>query len=457
MTDSLPSAPVSPGSSAWTCPFCSLLCDHLSVQGPLDALALQGGTCHKAQAALDSWHDAPAQAWVDGRPLSHEEAISAGADLLRRSQQPLFGGLGTDAAGARALYRLACRTGAVCDAGRDAAESDALMHSLLALQDRGGFTTTLAEVRARADVIVFIGTPPLAQAPLLLQRLGLTGASALADASPRQLMILGGDDSDAQQLASHGLHHSVALRQLALTGDLFDQLAQLSAQLRLSPAPAPAPLPAPAPAASGKGDLHDTLVAMHSARYAVLVGTPAALPAHGALLVEAVHRVVNQLNQHTRAAALWIGGENGASTVNQVFTWLSGLPLRSRAGPLGLEHEPHTFSSTRLLQDGAVDCLLWVASWDAQGKPPEFTSREGALPLVLIGHPALARSAQRPGAVFIPVATPGLGSAGHLFRTDGAVLLPLFMVVDQGLPEVADVVTQLMHQLMNPSSPSSPS
>ena len=47
--------------------------------------------------------------------------------------------------------------------------------------------------------------------------------------------------------------------------------------------------------------------------------------------------------------------------------------------------------------------------------------------MVVLGHPALAARCRRSGAatVFIPVATPGIGSAGHLFRTDGTVLMPL--------------------------------
>jgi len=156
------------------------------------------------------------------------------------------------------------------------------------------------------------------------------------------------------------------------------------------------------------------------------------------LLVEAVHRIVGQLNRRTRAAALWLGGGNGAATVNQVFAWLSGLPLRSRAGPRGLEHEPLLFSTQRLVDDGAVDSLLWVSSFDAEAAPPA-----GALPLVALVHPAQAAACARAGAVVIPVATPGIGSAGHLFRTDGTVLMPLDALRDDGLPTVAEVATRL--------------
>jgi formylmethanofuran dehydrogenase subunit B len=49
--------------------------------------------------------------------------------------------------------------------------------------------------------------------------------------------------------------------------------------------------------------------------------------------------------------------------------------------------------------------------------------------------------------VFIPVSTPGIGSAGHLFRTDGSVLMPLRALRDDGLPTVAEVLRRLTQAL----------
>jgi formylmethanofuran dehydrogenase subunit B len=153
------------------------------------------------------------------------------------------------------------------------------------------------------------------------------------------------------------------------------------------------------------------------------------------LIIEGVHRIVAALNVTTRAAAMWLGGGNGARTVNEVFTWLSGLPLRSRAGPSGLEHEPLCFDAERLLADAAVDSLLWISSFDPGCAPPATPA-----PLVVLGHPGLASSAARVGSVFIPVSTPGIGSAGHLFRADGGAVLPLMPVYRDTLPTVADVL-----------------
>ena len=174
----------------------------------------------------------------------------------------------------------------------------------------------------------------------------------------------------------------------------------------------------------------------------MLVGAPPRLPPHGALIIEAVHQAVGHLNRSTRAAALWLGGGNGAATANQVFTWLSGLPLRSRAGPRGLDHEPFLFDARRLLTDAAVDALLWVSCFDPDAAPPA-----SALPMLVLGPPALAASCRRSGAVFIGVSTPGITSDGHLFRTDGTVLMPLSALMRDALPPLAEVAGGILRAL----------
>jgi formylmethanofuran dehydrogenase subunit B len=415
-------------SALWTCPFCTLLCDRLQAHPSADGrrLELHGGQCERAGAGLAQFGVAPsgAQPQVDGRSASLAEAVGAAALALRASHQPLFGGLGTDVAGARSLYRLACATGAICDA----AHGGALAQSLRALQDRGAFTTTLAEVHARADVIVFVGGLGLNQAPLLFDRLGFGDAVV----PQRHVVAIGISAQEQAQLAALGQRKGVRVESLALQGDLFDTLSLLCAAVNQRRRGAPPALAALA-------------ARLREARYNVFVGAPGNFPAHGALLIEAVNRIVGQLNESTRAAALWLGSADdglGAATVNQVFTWLSGLPLRSRVGPRGLEHEPLCFDTARLLEDNAVDALLWVSSFNAASAPPPTT-----LPLIVLGPAQLASSCQRAGSIFIPVSMPGIGSAGHLFRTDGVVMLPLFALRDDGLPSVAEVIARITQEV----------
>ena len=90
-------APLEPD---WTCPFCSLLCDGFALAGD----TLQGSDCPRARAGLAAHAGDPAPVClVDGEQASLDAAVIEAARRLARWQQPLFGGLGTDVAGARAV------------------------------------------------------------------------------------------------------------------------------------------------------------------------------------------------------------------------------------------------------------------------------------------------------------------------------------------------------------------
>ncbi|KNZ30623.1 MAG: formylmethanofuran dehydrogenase [Methylibium sp. NZG] len=422
-------------TALWTCPFCPLLCDRFSVAAsPVEAspavspgasagacLVLQGSDCTRARDALARFGPGgTALPQVGARQVTLDVAVATAAEWLARSRQPLFGGLGTDVAGARALYRLACETGAITDA----AHGRALMHGLRALQDRGAFTTTLAEVRERADVVVCLTGSPAERLPEFYRRCGI-GEAMDGEPSARHLVMFDGAAADAERALPQSLP-GVTTEALAWHGDLFTTVSVLAALV-------------------ARRTVRDALPALaalaarlRAARYAVLVWEAAALPAHGALVAEGINTIVGTLNRSTRSAALPLGGSDGAATVNQVFTWLGGLPLRSRLGPAGLEHEPHRFDAARLLADGAVDALLWVASFGTEPAVPQ-----AAVPRIVLGHPRFAPALAGAQTVFIPAATPGVGSAGHLFRADGVVLMPLTAVVDQQLPTVADVLARL--------------
>lgn len=406
-------------AAAWTCPFCSLLCEGTAVGG-LDV----GGNCPRARAALLAHARRPVTPGplVDGVPASFDTALGAATTRIGAWRQPLFGGLGTDIAGARALYRLAARTEAICDP----ADGATLMHGVRAVQDRGQYITTLAEARSRADLIVCISTSGVARYPEFFRRVGLGEPG-----SPCRALVFVGVDEPTPGPAG------VAVQRIAGSGDVFadvQQLAALVAHQKLQKRPDADPA------------LAVLAAQLHAAQYAVLVWEGSTLPAEGALVVEALNRIVGTLNKKSRAATFGLGGNDGAFSVNQTFNWLSGLPLRTRVSAQGLVHEPRLFDAQRLLDERAVDGLLWISSFSPERVPPAT-----ALPRVVLGPPAMAAALRDAdalqGCVFIPVATPGLNAAGHLFRTDGPVVLPVFARRDDGLPGVAAVLTKLCDAL----------
>lgn len=408
---------------AWTCPFCALLCDEFVLEDAAGQASLKGSECPRAKAGLaaqDAASGSAASPRVDGIEVAWDEAIAAAAARLSGWRQPLFGGLGTDIAGARAAFRLVQRTGAICDPAGGAA----LMHVLRALQDRGQYTTTLGEVRSRADVIVCVGTPAIERHPEFFRRVGLG-----APESPcRALVFL-----DAPMPSA--LPPQAPAQSATGTGDLADDLQQLAGLVNRQRVRDPAP---------ALQALADQLL---TARYAVLVWEPGALPPHGALIAEALQRIVATLNRRTRAGTIALGGDDGAATVNQVFTWLSGLPVRTRNGATGLEHDPLRFDTRRLLVDRAVDGLVWISSFDPRRGPP---AEAAGLPRIVLAPPAAwnaLREAPPTEDVFLPVATPGLNAAGHLFRSDGIVVVPLEAVRNDNLRGVADVLSAIAAHL----------
>ncbi len=399
----------------WTCPFCALLCDRFGVTTDTDgSFALVGSRCPRAMRSLGQFSACtePASATIDGAPVSLDAALDAAARILARARQPLFAGLATDLAGARALFRL----GSACHAIFDHAHGETMLPGLRALQDRGVIQTTLAEIRSRADLLVCLGTLPSLRYPEFFRRI-----APAVDTATRDVVFVGVDVDPA-------LGGENASR-VDLQNDWFETLAILNALARKRR------LVTKAPALAA---LVERLLA---ARYAVLVWEAAALPGTQiALLVESINDLLRTLNRSTRAGGLALAGNDGALSFNQALTWMSGLPLRTGLHASGQDHEPHRYSSQRLLSDGATDALLWISAFGAELKPPPTQ-----VPTVLLGHPALSSAGK--DSVFIPVSAPGIGSAGHLTRIDGVVVVPLTALFADSTPTVASIATHLLDRV----------
>lgn len=393
----------------WTCPFCPLLCDDRDAAAP---------GCPRAEAALAALTlPTPATeptARLHGQPVPREQALRVAAEWLHAARQPLLAGWGADVAAARALYPLACRVGAVSDV----CGGEPLAQALRAQQDRGGYTTTLAELRSRADLIVCVGSWPAERAPRLFERV-LAHREA-----PPAIVVLGDDITAPRSITVDG--RSSDIEWLPPGQDLPATAALLHLALTR-------------PQRCADERLRALAERLRSARYAVLVWEPGQLGAQAALVIERLQGLIGRLNLSGRAAGFPLGGSGGAATAQAVHTWLSGLPLRTQVGPRGLEHDALRLASERLLADRAVDLLLWVGTFPDQ-RPPD-----GDRPRILLGPPALAHALGHESAtVFLPVGTPGVDHAGHLVRCDSVVMLPLRPARPSALPSVAETVNALL-------------
>ncbi|WP_442859614.1 formylmethanofuran dehydrogenase [Burkholderia sp. 8Y] len=368
-----------------------------------------------ASMNADTAHNQPK---INGKPTDIASAVSQAAAILMQSHRPLFGGLATDVAGARALYELAAHSGAILDH----LHGDSLTATTLALQDRGALFTTLSEVRSRADLIVVFGCEPSRRYPRFYER--------LQSAQRETKILFVGCDGDTA--ATHA-------EALLLNTNTFDTLALWSALLEGRE-------PNALTDANTARVLQALTERIRAAHYTAFVYEPAVLPGpHAALAIEAIHQIVKTLNRTVRAGVLALTGDDGALSVNQAVTWLSGFPLRTRVtAGLPLDHDPHRYGTQTLLQRHEIDALLWVSSFGPEPMPDALADD---IPAIVLAHPATALDERSAPTVFIPVATPGVDSSGHLFRMDTSVVAPLVPAREAALPTVAAIASELLQSI----------
>lgn len=395
------------------CPFCSLACDDLAVEAGEGTLRVAPGTCPIAEREF-ARPAPPASPTLDGAPVTLEAAVARAADLLARARLPLFAGLGTDLAGAREVLALAERTGGVVDH----AGAAGLMANLRVLQDSGWVTTTLAEIRNRADLLLFVATDASEIAPRFLERC-VAIADTLFGPIERELFYLGDGLRPPPGAAS------------AVLACPPERLAGTLATLRALVAGA-APGTAPP-------ELAALAARLRAARYPVIVWAAANLPGrHADLLVGALAGLLQHLNATRRGAGLPLAGPGNVIGVNQACAWQTGVPLRTSFAAGVPDHDPARWGAARLLAAGAADALVWVASL-----------RELPLPAHRPPTVALVRAGDPPPAaeVVIPVGVPGLDHAGSVYRTDSVVAVPLRRLRDPVAPSVAAVLAAIRERL----------
>lgn len=411
-------------SKTTVCPFCALLCDDLKVRKLLDhSFEIRRNGCSRADRNYARLPATP-QALVKGRAVDLEAASTAIARLLRKAEQPLIAGLGTDVDGMRAVIRLAER----CGAALDHTHSEALNTMAKILQSRGGYSTTLSEIRNRADLVLLVGVD-LRDRYENFARLCLDPKSSLHARRhrDRRVVSLGGHSFVPQRPGIEELH--------CTTKALPETLNRLLAILRNGPLAG----------GSFGGISRKTLQALASAiqnsAYCAIVFEPAALGDCQETMVSTIFDIVDEVNRDSRAAGLALGGDDGGQSAIATCTWLTGYPLRVRFGET-IEYDPIGNALGKLLAPGGADALLWIDSFGGHPNPPLFSPLAHTIVLSAIRP----KNAGNLGA-FIPIGTPGIDHYSRLVRTDSVVTLPLDTMRTVGLPNVSTVLSDITEKL----------
>ncbi len=403
------------------CPFCSLLCDDLIVQNDNEQLKVVKNGCPKAIAAFEQ-PQIDTSPSLKGKKVSLQQAIAAAAAILKKSQQPLIAGLGSDVSGMRQMMRLADQTGAIMDH----MHGDAIMRDSLVLQDYGWITTTFAEVKNRADLIIFAGTDGT-RLPRFFERVVWNQQTLYQKGPPARNIVYIGEN----------LNTKAGGKRPTLLNCKTDQIGEVVSSLQALVAGAKLDVKQVAGIQIKK--LEALAKQMKAAQYGVLVWSPKELRVpHAELVIQRFCEIVKYLNRTTRFAGLSLGGDDGAVTANTVCTWQSGYPVRVNFNQGYPDYDPHRYASDTVLKNKIADALVWVSSFSSNIAPPKaFT-----IPTIVLAKPDLKLSFKPD--VLIPVSTPGVDHAGQLFRADSVIALPLKKIRRSPHASVSHIIGQLL-------------
>jgi len=417
-------APKSNAITDVACPFCGLVCDDLEIARDETGVKVTKHGCARAIAGFERSVDG-AKPQIEGRDTDLETAIRAATLLIRKASLPLFGGLGTDVDGVRAVMALADKAGGVVDH----ALSEGQYRNFRVLQSAGWITTTLTEARNRADVIVIVGSDVHKVHPRFFERIVNVEASILSEHPEKRTVVFVGKGLDTSGAQGPRIGEVITLgADLTRVGEV---MAALAAEIRDTPIAQDQVAGVPI------ADIRALAARCRNAAYPVFVWAPQSLDSPDAdLTVGLICDLVKALNVKGRAAGLSLGGNEGSTTAGAVASWQSGYPLRVSFASGKPDYDFLRYSIPKMLADGEGDLLVWLASFTPDLSPPP-----GKVPLVVLGTPGLKLAS--PPAVFIPVGTPGVDHSGRIIRVDNVVSLPLKNLGRSTLPRAADVLAAI--------------
>ncbi|MFM7865699.1 MAG: formylmethanofuran dehydrogenase subunit B, partial [Planctomycetaceae bacterium] len=427
MTDSPPDSRL----TSIACTRCGCVCDDLQLE-------FRGGRVSSIQPACvlaDEWFrratvpDDGVAAEIDGSPVDFDLAAVRAAALLSAAKLPLFFGLSRSSTdGQRAVCELADRLGGIIDTTASLGHGP----SILAFQAAGESTSTLGEVRHRSDLVIYWGCDPVNSHPRHMERIvDAAGLAVPQGRAGRHVVVL-----DCQPTAT------------AARADQFLQLEsgadlEVISVLRML-------LAGREPGVSSVGGLAVQQLScladrLKKARYgAVFFGVSLAQGRCGHATVEALLRLVTDLNQWTRFVVRRMRVPGDVTGADSVLCWQTGYPFSvslTRGYP---RYGPGEYSAENLLAAGEPDCVVLVGG----ERVPRFSEAArrhlDSVPVILL-DPVFAEVHVRP-AVRFRTAVYGIHRRGTAYRMD-EVPVPLRPVVSSELPSDDEVLRSIQRLL----------
>lgn len=413
------------------CTVCGCVCDDLRITVANGRITRAEGACNLAEPwFLEQESQAPPIALIEGQNASLEKAIEYAATLLQAARSPLIYGLSrSSTAGQRAAVRLADRLGGTVDT------TASLCHapSIMAIQEVGESTCTLGEIRNRADLVIFWGVDPVISHPRHMERYSVDPAGLFVPNGRKDRTVVVIDSQPSETSAFADIVVSVE------PGRDFEAIWTLRSLVRGIEPEKSASTGAPLSA------LVDLAKRMQSCRCGVVFfGMGLAGAALGHRNVEALLRLVRDLNAFTRFYARRMRIYGDVTGADNVLCWQTGFPFSvnlSRGYP---RFNPGEYAANEVLERGEADACLLVGSETVPQMSPRAQAFLCQIPTIALDHPTV-ESAIKPTIRFT-TAVYGIHLPGTAYRMD-EVPIPLRAVLPAKYPSDADVLDRIQQRI----------
>ena len=411
------------------CTICGCVCDDLRITVDEGRVARAEGACLLAEPwFLAQEARRPPTAMIDDQPVVLDAALNRAAEILRQSRSPLVYGLSRSSTeGQQAAVALADRIGAVIDTTASLGHGPAIM----ALQEAGESVCTLGEVKNRADLVIFWGSDPLESHPRHFERYSVEARGLCTPRGRADRTVVAVDVRRSATAAAADVFVPVA------PGRDFEALWTLRGLIRgLAPEP---------DAVTGAPiDLLSALAErMKTCRFGV-VFFGLGLSRGGPRTIEALLRLVIDLNDYTRFYARRMRISGDVAGADSVLAWQTGYPFSVSLGRGYPRYNPGEFSGQDMLLRGEVDACLLVGSQGVRRFAPAAATALRRLPTIVLDGPTAEPTVA--AAVRFTTAVYGFHRPGVVYRMD-EVPIPLRAVLPSDYPSDAEVLDGILRRL----------
>jgi formylmethanofuran dehydrogenase subunit B len=413
------------------CTVCGCVCDDLRVRVQNNRIVQADRACHLAKPwflAQESRH--PAAARIAGVAVPPAEAVARAAEILRNCRSPLIYGLSrSSTTGQRAAVRLADLLGATIDTTASRCHAP----SIMAVQQVGESTCSLGEIRHRADLVVFWGSNPLASHPRHFERYSVDAQGLWAPGGRRDRHVV---VVDVKPTATTALADTFLQIE---RGSDFDVIWTLRSLLRNLPV---------APTGASFAALQELAQRLQACRYGIVffgLGLTRYGVAHAN--VQALLRLVTDLNRYTRFSARRMRIPGDVAGADSVLCWQTGYPFSVNLARGYPRYNPGEYSANEVLERGEADACLLVGSEGVAGLSSAAVANLRQLPLIVLDYPTV--DCPLPPTVAFTTAGYGIHAPGTAYRMD-EVPIPLRAVLTSDYPTDAQVLRQITEQLAVP-------